>query len=148
MISSYSFSTSNASAKQPATSSVGNIQNTEKSGEVGCQLHRKGNKGNKGNKGLVFWSGVDKSALMNIDGQDRAFKFLSETPVETQVEKKGDRSTVIYKSGKIILRIDRVATRVCGSGDIDCTGTDYDAKINLSVGNRKQVISATGYCGC
>ncbi len=145
-ISIYSFTISKASAKQPVANSIGNVQNTEKTSDAGCWLHRKGK---KGTKGFIFWSGVDKSALMNIDGKDRVFKFVSEIPVEPQVEKKGDRSTVIYKSGKMIVRIDLVATKkACVSGELDCTGNYYDAKINLSVENRKQVISATGYCGC
>jgi hypothetical protein len=130
-----------ASAKQPVANSIGNIQNTEKESEAGCSLYR------KGKKGFIFWSG-DKSALMNIDGKDRVLKFAGEIPVERQINKKGDRSTVIYKSGKTILKIDRVATKVCDGSQPDCTGTSYDARINLSVGNRKQIISATGYCGC
>jgi hypothetical protein len=151
VISIYSFPTSTVSAKQPVANSIGNIQNignirnTEKESEAGCSLYR------KGNKEFIFWSsGGDRSAaLMNIDGKDRVFNFVSKTPVETQIEKRGNRSTVIYKFSKVIVRIDRVATKVCDSShELDCTGTSYDAKISLSVGNRKQVISATGYCGC
>jgi hypothetical protein len=133
-----------ALAKQPIVNGIGNIQNNEET--AGCWLQQ------KGKKEYVFWSAVE-SALMNIDGKDRVFKFVSETPSDQQIEKKGDRSTVIYKSAKMTVRIDRVATRVCSSGELDCSTTSYDGKLTLKIGNsrqerlRQQTITVEGACG-
>jgi hypothetical protein len=129
-------------AKQPLLPRIGSIQNTEKTQDAGCQFHTKGR-----TKGFVFWSGGE-SALMNIDGKDTVLKLVSEIPSAQLVDNKRGRSTVIYKSGKMIVRIDRVATKVCSGQEPDCTGTDYDAKIMVSSGRRQEVISVTGYCGC
>jgi hypothetical protein len=135
-------------AKQPIASSIGNIQNTKVIQGGGCSLQR------KGKKGYVFWSVLlEKSALMNIDGKDRVLKLVSETPSQADLIKKGDRakqgdrSTVIYKSGKMTVRIDRVATRVCRQGDQECESTSYDGKLKLTIGNKQQVIAVEGGCG-
>jgi hypothetical protein len=130
-----------ALAKQPKLNAIGNIQNTKELQGAGCDLHR------KGKKGSVFWSAFEKSALMNIDGKDRVLKLISVNPSEPRVEKKGDRSTEIYKSGKITVRIDRVATRVCRQGELDCSTTSYDGKIGLRIGSRQQTILVEGDCG-
>lgn len=134
-------------AKQPIASSLGNIQNTKEIQGAGCSLQRKGKKGD------VFWSPFERSALMNIDGKDRVLKFVSETPSQQDLTKKGgrakkgDRSTVIYKSGKTTVRIDRIATRVCRQGDQECESTSYDGKLKLKIGDRQQVIAVEGGCG-
>jgi hypothetical protein len=130
-----------AIAKQPIVSGIGNIQNTREIQGAGCSLQR------KGNKGYVFWSAFEKSALMNIDGKDRVLKLVSVNPSEPQAAKKGDRSTEIYKSGKMTVRIDRVVTRVCRQGDGECESTSYDGKVKLTIGDRKQTISVEGECG-
>ncbi len=126
-------------AKQPVANSIGNIQNDREIQGAGCALQR------KGNKGFVFWSTDEKSALMNIDGKDRIL-YLTSTTAD-RVSKKGDRSTHIYKAGKIIVRIDRVVTSVCRAGDAECESTSYEGKIKLNIGNRQQIISVTGDCG-
>jgi hypothetical protein len=134
-------------AKQPVASAIGNIQNTKEIQGAGCLLQRKGKPGD------VFWSPFEPSALMNIDGKDRVLKFVSETPSQQDLikkgdrAKKGDRSTVIYKSGKITVRIDRVVTRVCRQGDRECESTSYDGKLKLNIGDRQQVIAVEGGCG-
>jgi hypothetical protein len=130
-----------ALAKQPIVSGIGNIQNTREIQGAGCSLQR------KGNKGYVFWSAFEKSALMNIDGKDRVLKLVSVNPSEPRVEKKGDRSTEIYKSGKMTVRIDRVTTRVCRKGDQECEVTGYDGKMTLKIGDRQQTIAVEGDCG-
>jgi hypothetical protein len=84
---------------------------------------------------------------MNIEGKDRVLKLISVTPSEPRAEKKGDRSTEIYKSGKMTVQIDRVATRVCRKGDQECEVTGYDGKITLKIGNHQQTISVEGDCG-
>lgn len=137
-----SFSLSVAAAKQPVTNVIGDIKNTKEVQGCGCSLQQ------KGKPGYVFWSELSqKSALMNIDGKDRILKLISETPA-TGKQKKGDRSTSIYKAGKINVRIERVATSVCRQGDQECEATGYDGKIKLKIGDRQQVISVTGDCGC
>ena len=132
-----------------------NIQNTKEIQGAGCLLQRKGKKGD------IFWSPFKQSALMNINGKDRVLKFVSETPSQANLikkggrNKKGDRSTVIYKSSKMTVRIDshperlrqRVATRVCRQGDQECESTSYDGKLKLDIGNRQQVIAVEGECG-
>jgi hypothetical protein len=134
-------------AKQPIGSSISNIQNTKEIQGAGCSLQR------KGKPGYVFWSPFEQSALMNIDGKDRVLKFVSETPSQQDLikqgsrAKKGDRSTVIHKSGKMTVRIDRIATRVCRQGDQECESTSYDGKLKLTVGDRQQVIAVEGVCG-
>ncbi len=131
-----------ASAKQPVTNGIGNIQNKKEIQGCGCSLQR------EGKPGTVFWSELNrKSARMNIDGKDRILQLVSETP-SAKREKKGDRSTSIYKSGKINVRIDRVVNSVCRQGDQECEVTGYDSKIKLNIGDRQQVISVTGGCGC
>jgi hypothetical protein len=87
-------------AKQPVVSAIGNIQNRKEVQGAGCTLHRKGKQQN-----IVFWSAFEKSALMNINGKDHRLQLVSETPSLNR-EKKGDRSTAIYKSGKIVVRIE------------------------------------------
>ena len=139
----YSSFPSASFAKQPLPLKISNIQNTEKTQEAGCQFREKGQ-----TKGFVFWSGSDESALMNVDSKDTVLKLVSEIPSVQSVEKKGGQSTLIYKSGKMTVRIDRVATRVCSGQEMDCTGTDYNAKIMVSNDYRQKVISVTGYCGC
>jgi hypothetical protein len=134
-------------AKQPVASSIGNIQNTKEIQGAGCLLQRKGKPGD------VFWSPFEQSALMNINGKDRVLKFVNETPSQQDLikqgdrAKKGDRSTVIYKSGKMTIRIDRVATRVCRQGDQECESTSYDGKLKLTIGDQQQVIAVEGVCG-
>jgi hypothetical protein len=134
-------------AKQPIVSSIGNIQNTKEIQGAGCSLQR------KGKKGFVFWSAFEQSALVNIDGKDRVLKLFSETPSQADLikkgdrDKQGDRSTVIYKSGKMTVRIDRMATRVCRQGDQGCETTAYDGKLKLRIGDKQQVIAVEGECG-
>jgi hypothetical protein len=127
-------------AKQPVASSIGNIQDTKEIQGAGCSLQR------KGKKGYVFWSAFEKSALMNIDGKDRRLQLVGETSSKIS-EKRGSRSTEIYKSGKITVRIDRVATRVCRQGDQECESTSYDGKLKLTIGDKQQTISVEGECG-
>ncbi|AFY95233.1 hypothetical protein [Chamaesiphon minutus] len=136
-----SFSISLASAKQPVAGGIGNIQNKKEAQGSGCILYRKGKQ-----KEIVFWSAFENSALMNIDGKDRRIPLVSETPSLNRI-KKGDRSTAIYKSDKINVRIDRVATRVCPVGSQECEATSYNAKIKLNIGERQQVIAVEGDCG-
>jgi hypothetical protein len=130
-----------AIAKPSIVNGIGNIQNAKEIQGAGCSLQR------QGNKGYVFWSAFEKSALMNIDGKDRVLKLVSINPSEPRVEKKGDRSTEIYKSGKMTVRIDRVATRVCRKGDQECEVTGYDGKMTLKIGDRQQTIAVEGDCG-
>jgi hypothetical protein len=127
-------------AKQPIASSIGNIQNTKEIQGAGCSFQR------KGKKGYVFWSAFEKSALVNIDGKDRRLQLVSETLSKVS-GKKGSQSTVIYKSGKMTVRIDRVATRVCRQGDQECESTSYDGKLKLRIGDKQQVIAVEGICG-
>lgn len=129
-----------ALAKQPVTNAIGNIQNTKEIQGAGCSLQR------KGKKGYVFWSAFEKSALMNIDGKDRRLQLVGETSSKIS-GKRGSRSTEIYKAGKIIVRIDRVATRVCRQGDQECESTSYDGKLKLNIGDRQQTIAVEGECG-
>jgi hypothetical protein len=136
----YLFSPAAILAKQPVVSTIGNIQDTKEIAGGGCSLHR------KGKQDYVFWSTDSKFALMNIDGKDRTLKLVRETQSSSR-EKKGDRSTSVYKFGKIVVQIDRVATRVCRQGDVECESTSYDGKIKLSIGDRQQVISVEGECG-
>ena len=137
-----SFSISLASAKQPTANGIGSIKNKKEVQGCGCSFQR------EGKPGTVFWSELNqKSALMNIDGKDRILKLLRETP-SSKREKKGDRSTSIYRSGKINVRIERVVNSVCRQGDQECEVTGYDSKIKLNIGERQQVISVTGGCGC
>jgi Na+-translocating ferredoxin:NAD+ oxidoreductase RnfG subunit len=131
-----------ASAKQPVTNGIGDIQNKKEIQGCGCSLQQ------EGKPDTVFWSELNrKSARINIDGKDRILKLVSETPSSNR-EKKGDRSTSIYRSGKINVRIDLVVNSVCRQGDQECEATGYDGKIKLNVGNRQQIISVTGGCGC
>lgn len=140
---------STALAKPPIVSGIGNIQNTKEIQGAGCSLQR------KGRKDYVFWSAFEKSALMNINGKDRVLKLVSVNPSAPRVEKKGDRSTEIYQSGKITVRIDRVATRVCRKGDQECEVTNYNGKMTLKIGDspqerlrqRQQTIAVEGDCG-
>jgi hypothetical protein len=127
-------------AKPPIVSGIGNIQNTKEIQGAGCSLQR------KGNKGYVFWSAFEKSALMNIDGKDRRFQLSGETSFNIS-RKKGDRSTEIYQSGKMTVRIDRVVTRVCRKGDRECEVTGYDGKMTFRNGTRTQTIAVEGDCG-
>jgi hypothetical protein len=137
-----SFSGSLASAKQPVANGIGNIQNKKEVQGCGCSLQR------RGKPGTIFWSELNqKSALMNIDGKDRILKLISETP-SPRKQKKGDRTTSIYRSGKINVRLDRVTSSVCPQGSQECEATGYDGKIKLNIGDRQQVISVTGDCGC
>ncbi len=129
-----------ALAKPPIVNGIGNIQNTKELQGAGCSLQR------KGNKGYVFWSAFEKSALMNIDGKDRRLQLVSENSSNAS-GKKGSRSTEIYKSGKMTVRIDRVVTRVCRKGDVECEVTGYDGKMTLKIGNRQQTIAVEGDCG-
>jgi hypothetical protein len=121
--------------KPPIVNGIGNIQNTKEVQGSGCSLQR------KGNKGYVFWSAFEKSALMNIDGKDRVLKLVSVNPSAPRATNKGDRSTEIYKSGKMTVRIDRVVTRVCRKGDQECEVTGYNGKMTLKIGDRQQTIS-------
>jgi hypothetical protein len=127
-------------AKQPIANSIGNIQNTKEIQGAGCSLQR------KGKPGYVFWSPFEQSALMNIEGKDRRLQLVSETLSKVS-GKKGSQSTVIYKSGKMTVRIDRIATRVCRQGDQECESTSYDGKLKLTIGDRQQVIAVEGACG-
>jgi hypothetical protein len=145
-----SFSISVASAKPPVANGIGNIQNKKEVQGCGCSLQR------PGKPGTVFWSELDRrSALMNIDGKDRILKLISETPASGK-QKKGDRSTSIYRSGKINVRIERSISSVCPQGSQECEVTGYDGKIKLNIGasprerlrQRQQVIAVTGDCGC
>jgi hypothetical protein len=129
-----------AIAKPPIVNGIGNIQNTKEIQGAGCSLQR------KGNKGYVFWSAFEKSALMNIDGKDRRIQLVSENSANAS-GKKGSRSTEIYQSGKMTVRIDRVITRVCRKGDRECEVTGYDGKMTLKIGDRQQTISVEGDCG-
>jgi hypothetical protein len=131
---------STALAKQPIVNGIGNIQNTKEIQGAACSLQR------KGNNGYVFWSAFEKSALMNIDGKDRRLQLVSENSSNAS-GKKGSRSTEIYKSGKMTVRIDRVTTRVCRKGDQECEVTGYDSKMTLKIGSRQQTISVEGDCG-
>jgi hypothetical protein len=134
-------------AKQPPTESlvkplpwgIGNIKYVEEIGGS-CALTR------RGKQGYVFWSTDAKFALMNINGKDRTLQLIRETAPQ-QTEKKGDRSTRIYKTGKIIVQIDRVVARTCRVGELDCSTTSYDGKMKLSIGDRQQIISVEGFCG-
>jgi hypothetical protein len=137
----YSFSVPFALAKQPVASGIVNIQNRKEVQGAGCSLYRKGKQ-----QDIVFWSAFEKSALMNIDGKDRRLQLISETPSLSRM-KKGDRSTAIYRSGKINVRIDRVATFVCPVGSQECEVTRYNGKIKLNIGDRQQVIAVEGDCG-
>ncbi len=128
-------------AKQPAVTAIGNIQNMKEVEGAGCSLHRQGEQ-----KKVVFWSESEKSALMNIDGKDRRLQLVSKTRSLQRV-KKGDRSTLIYKAGKINVRIDRVATFVCPRGSQECEVTGYNAKIKLNIGDRQQIMAVEGDCG-
>jgi hypothetical protein len=127
-------------AKQPVASSISNIQNTKEIQGAGCSLQR------KGKPGYVFWSPFEQSALMNIDGKDRRLQLVSETLSKVS-GKKGSQSTLIYKFGKMTVRIDQVATRVCRQGDQECESTSYDGKLKLTIGDRQQVIAVEGVCG-
>jgi hypothetical protein len=131
---------STTAAKQPLANSIGNIKDTTEIQGGGCSLT------SKGKQEYVFWSTDSNFALMNIGGKDRTLQLVGKT-VPSRREKKGDRSTSIYKTGKIIVRIDRVATRVCRVGDQECESTSYNGKIKLTVGDNQQTIAVEGGCG-
>ena len=138
---------STTAAKQPPANSlikpllwgIGNIKYVEEIGGS-CALTR------MGKQGYVFWSTDAKFALMNINGKDRTFQLVNES-ASAQREKKGDRSTSIYQTGKIIVQIDRVVTRTCRVGELDCSTTSYDGKMKLSIGDRRQIVAVEGLCG-
>jgi hypothetical protein len=127
-------------AKQPVANRIGNIQNTRAIQGAGCSFQR------KGDQGYVFWSAFENSALMNIDGKDRILKLVGDNS-NTVSGKLGSRSTVIYKSGKTTVRIDRVATRVCRQGDQECESISYNGTLKLNIGDRQQVVAVEGVCG-
>lgn len=128
-------------AKQPIAPRIGNIQDTKEIMGGGCAFHLPGKENS-----IIFWSTDVRSALMNIDGKDRTLRLVGETSSNGR-EKLGDRSTSVYRTGKIIVRIDRVTTRVCRLGDEHCESVSYKGKFKLTDGNRSQTIAVSGWCG-
>jgi hypothetical protein len=136
---SYSFLPAVTLAKQNSFTLIGNIQDTREIQGGGCSFQR------PKQNGYIFWSTDSRSALMNIDGKDRILKLVSETRLIDR-GRKGDRATIIYKTGKITVRIDRVTTKVCRAGDMECESVSYEGKFKISAGDRQQTLTAQGDC--
>jgi hypothetical protein len=122
-------------------------------GGAGCTFSR------KVGKGIVFLSLLDEKGpaqpVMNIRGKARKLRLVSgvDENKDNPNPRKGDRSTYIYKSGKITIKLNLVATRVCpanglatSTGDY-CETTDYDAKITVLMGDQRETVNAKGICG-
>jgi hypothetical protein len=144
------------SAEAKPLSIIGNIKDQDVKafgGAAGCSFSRK-----VGN-GIVFLSSIDEKGpatpLMNLRGKARKLRLVSgvDENKDNLNPQKGDRSIYIYKSGKIIVKLNLVATRVCPAdglvtpaGDY-CESTDYDAKITVLMGDQRETVNAEGICG-
>ena len=97
----------------------------------------------------LFHSKIDySSAEMNIEGKSIKLKLVSKK--EPKKEVKGSKSTLTYESlsGDTKVRVDRVATQVCKTGDTECEAVGYDAIITVDKAGRQQIFKASGDCGC
>jgi hypothetical protein len=84
---------------------------------------------------------------MNIDGKDVRLQFVEESPPPVK-EKVGQRKWQKLKAGNFEVRIDYVATKVCGERDESCEATYYKATITAKRGNQQDVLQVKGFCGC
>jgi hypothetical protein len=135
---------------------IGNIKDQDIKafeGGAGCTFSR------KVGTGIVFLSSVDEKGpaapLMNIRGKARKLRLVSgvNENKSNPNPQKGDRSTYIYKSGKVTVKLNLVATRVCPANGLAtpagdyCETTDYDAKITVLMGDQRETVTAEGICG-
>jgi hypothetical protein len=122
----------------------------------GCAFVRQVGRG-----GLVFYSDFSdgKSPInptMKIRGKARRLKLVSgvnerkDSPLRPQV---GDRSTYVYKSGKITVKLYLIVTGFASTSiddnnkvNNDKGTTNYDAKITVWIGDRRETVSAQGIC--
>jgi hypothetical protein len=122
---------------------IGKIQNRTEVQGAGCSAWKGTNSSN-----TIFWTGFeDKTALMNINGKDTKLRLVSESNSNNGRTKKGDRWVSVYRSGKITVKLTRVANRVCKPGDQECESTGYDATIDLQNGKQRETIKANADCG-
>ncbi len=113
-------------------------------GECGCSLRRLADY-RKRKRRYVFISDQAARAQMNIDGRDVELRQMKQRAATTRV---GQRSYETYAAGKLSVRVDYIATKVCPTYDRDCAANWYDATITVSRGGRRRRIGTKGACGC
>ncbi|MGH9967857.1 MAG: hypothetical protein ACREBG_08530 [Pyrinomonadaceae bacterium] len=134
-------------AGQPASKRglVGNLKNHAADG-CGCYFQFRGTP--RKSEKYIFSSSIEdeKTAWMNIDGQDVELTLVKEKGPKT--ERVGSRSSVRYRSRDITVSGTYVATRVCKPNDENCESTAYSATFVVGKGAKSQVVKAVGSCGC
>jgi hypothetical protein len=83
----------------------------------------------------------DKQAWMNINGRIIQLR-LTESTIKYK-GRKGDRFQQVYQAGDITVNVECIATGFGDTHAVDC-----DATITVVNGAQKQVVKATGDCGC
>ncbi|HKX29413.1 MAG TPA: hypothetical protein VJ302_17085 [Blastocatellia bacterium] len=94
-----------------------------------------------GAQNYILIGNYEKQAWMNIDDQIVQFSLAKDTTAYKG--NVGDRYFQSYQSGDITVEVECIAT---GFGDTH--GVDCDATITVIRGAQKQVVKATGSCGC
>jgi hypothetical protein len=128
-------------------SMIGNIKDKNAAEGCGCYFSFP-SEDRKRFPRYVFTSDLEeKSAWMNIDGQDVRLKLVQSTEPR-KGPKVGSRLTRTYVAAGIKVRAVYVTTRICQPDDENCESTDYRANFTVKKGGRQQTISLKGGCGC
>jgi hypothetical protein len=83
----------------------------------------------------------DKQAWMNIDGRIIELR-LTESTIKYK-GRKGDQYRQLYQAGDITVNVECIATGFGDTHAVDC-----DASLTVVKGAQKQIVKATGDCGC
>ena len=85
---------------------------------------------------------------MHVGGRDVKLALARTTEPDAGVRNEGDRFSRWYASGKLKVRMDFVATSVCGADDEGCESNSYKVTITAREGSRRQTVRVVGGCGC
>jgi hypothetical protein len=133
---------SSTSVTAPSTSMIGYVGKTHLVDGCSCDLSF----GNDSNRRSIYSADIDeKSAWMNFDGRDVRLKLVNSVKSPGRV-RRGWHSSNTYVAGNVMVRIDRIATKVPTREGEEVT--EYAATITVSQGSRQQTVKAVGGCGC
>lgn len=129
---------------------IGTIKKKDLPHECGCSLWNPKDyvRANwDANRKVVFFSELTDYGLINIDGQDVRLQFVEASPPPAKA-KVGQPSWQKFKAERLEVRIDFVATKVCGARDESCERTHYNATITATRGRQTNLVKTKGFCGC
>ena len=132
--------------RSPGRALVGNIKGAVDDSSCGCNFRFPSERDAR--RYVFFEDFAAEPPLMNVGGRDVKLKLVRTTEPDAGVRKRGDRFSRWYTSGKLKVRMDFVATRVCPSGVEECESNSYRVIISAREGSRRQTVRVVGGCGC